>query len=96
MSSLTTELVKQTVQWFSDNTSTTIIIEVGSSKPNLQLVAIFDLCIAYNKKLIPSWMPEEFNNNKQIIYHNVMILIIGGATAKKKIGVAKKMNFIII
>ena len=63
LSSLTTELANQTVQWFSDNTSTTRIIEVGSSKPHLQLIAIdiFDICIVYNIKLIPSWIPREWN-----------------------------------
>ena len=38
-------------------------MEVGSSKPHLQLIAIdiFDICIVHNIKLIPSWIPRELN-----------------------------------
>ena len=61
--SVATELQNDTVQWFSDNTNVARIIEVGSGKPWLQEIAldIFHICIKFNIKLIPSWIPRENN-----------------------------------
>ena len=69
LTSLTTELTNQTVQWFSDNTGVTRIIEVGSSKPHLQSIAIdiFDICIVQNIKLIPAWIPREWNQQADLL-----------------------------
>ena len=57
------QLRNQAVQWFSDNVNVCRIIEVGSRKPNLHEIAIdiFDLCINYDIKLLPSWIPRTEN-----------------------------------
>lgn len=57
------QLQNENVQWFSDNMNVARIIEVGSAKTHLQKIAIeiYDLCMQFNIKLTPAWIPREFN-----------------------------------
>ena len=57
-------LESQCVQWFSDNANVSRIIASGSSKKQLQILAIeiYKICIINNIILFPAWVPRE--NNK--------------------------------
>jgi len=54
----------EAVLWFSDNANVARIIDSGSTKPCLQNLAIdiFETCLRFNIKLIPSWIPREMNS----------------------------------
>ena len=56
-------LRNETIQWHSDNTNVGKIIQGGSTKPDLQKIAlqIYDLCIANNNKILSIWVPREEN-----------------------------------
>lgn len=63
LSSFAKILKHEQVLWYSDNFNVLRIIEVGSTKPHLQALAvlIFNLCIQYDIKLEPSWIPRKLN-----------------------------------
>ena len=53
----------ETIQWHSDNTNVGRIIQCGSTKPDLQAIAlrIYEQCIHRNIRIIPSWLPRGEN-----------------------------------
>jgi len=57
-------LKNEAVLWHSDNFNVSKIIEVGSSKHDLQIlcIEIFEICVRNNILLKPSWIPREFNH----------------------------------
>jgi len=57
-------LANEAVIWHSDNYNVSRIIEVGSSKTDLQnlSIKIFETCVRNNIILQPSWIPREFND----------------------------------
>ena len=63
MESLGYLLQHESVLWYSDNFNTARIIEVGSTKPHLQKIAleIFELCLKNDITLHSSWIPRELN-----------------------------------
>ena len=60
MESLGYLLQHESVLWYSDNFNTARIIEVGSTKPHLQKIAleIFELCLKNDITLHSSWIPR--------------------------------------
>ena len=51
------------VKWFTDNQNVVKIIEIGSGKPELQLIArsIYSVCIQYGISLRVEWIPRSQN-----------------------------------
>ena len=69
LQSVGVHLKNETVQWFSDNINVSRIIEVGSRRPHLHKLAIeiFDICMCFNIKLQPSWIPREQNETADFL-----------------------------
>ena len=82
--SFASELVHHTVLWHSDNTNVARIISNGSSKDELQELAldIFETSMKYDIKIIPKWIPREENQIADSIskYHDTDDWGIDGET----------------
>jgi len=63
LTSLSHVLKNETVQWFSDNSNFSRIINSGSTKSHLQeiVTSIYNTCIINNIRLFPQWIPREQN-----------------------------------
>ena len=63
LQSLTANLTHESVRIYLDNFPATRILTVGSAKAHLQEIAIniFKICLSYNIKLLPTWVPRELN-----------------------------------
>ena len=72
LQSVGVHLKNETVKWFSDNINVSGIIEVGSRRPHLHKLAIeiFDICMCFNIKLQPSWIPREQNETADFLLKN--------------------------
>ena len=57
------------IKWFTDNQSTTRIVDVGSMKFELHLLAydIFSYCLKHNIDLSVQWIPRELNSQADFI-----------------------------
>ena len=64
LSSLVHLLKNQNVQWNSDNSNVSRIINFGSTKQNLQELAIkiYNICIHNNIRIYPAWIPRDQNS----------------------------------
>ncbi len=53
----------QVVKWFTDNQAVVSIVEVGSGKPHLQLLALSvqQICIRHNMRMELDWVPRSKN-----------------------------------
>ena len=71
--SLTKYLQHQVVLWHSDNINVSRILEVGSPKENLQVLAleIFRICLQYDVTILPVWLPREENKLADAISKHV-------------------------
>ena len=56
-------LKNESIQWNSDNMNIGTIIQAGSTKPDLQALAlqIYNLCITNNNRIYSVWIPREEN-----------------------------------
>ena len=63
LKSFTDVLRNENILWHSDNSNVGRIIEVGSTKPDLQEIAlqIYEICIANNNRIFSVWIPREEN-----------------------------------
>ena len=63
LSSFQGVLQHDTIQWHTDNSNVSRIIEAGSTKPDLQKLAIkiYKLCLQNNNIIHPVWIPREEN-----------------------------------
>ena len=63
LTGLLTHLRHESVLWYTDNWNVSRILEVGSSKNDLQDLAlnIFALCVQNDVKILPCWIPREEN-----------------------------------
>jgi len=62
-------LYNSKIKWFTDNQSSARIVEVGSMKMNLHLLAykIFSHCLEHNIDLYIEWIPREMNTQADFI-----------------------------
>ena len=63
LESVASKLCGMHVRWFTDNQNVVRILQVGSSKPHLQVEAlrVFKSCVVHNIKLEPEWVPRDEN-----------------------------------
>jgi len=73
LSSFCKFLIHQAVNIRTDNLSASRILEIGSSKPWLQSIAvdIFDICVKNDIKLKSTWIPRE--QNKEADFYSKMV-----------------------
>ena len=61
---LQSQLAGQVLQWHCDNAAAVHILDYGSSKPPLQLLAvhIVEICLRNRIRLFPVWIPRDENS----------------------------------
>ena len=69
LSSWAHKLVNENVKWFTDNQGVVSVIQHGSSKDNLQQIAleIFGICMNHAIRLEVEWIPREWNEQADYI-----------------------------
>ena len=73
------KLFNSRIKWFTDDQATAKIVDVGSRKLALQIIAykIFSYCLAHNIDLYIEWIPRTQNSHKRISYVSFATVMTG-------------------